>query len=364
MATLTAERVENPKPNKPLVRRLLPDRSQKVRRIVQAVFVVLNGWIGLQFYLWVRWLEHGGQGAGVARPSGVEGWLPIAGLMNTKYLLLTGHVPVIHPAAMFLFLAFVGISLLVKKAFCSWLCPAGTLSEYLWKIGRRVFGRNVGLPKWVDIPLRGLKYLLLGFFGYAIGGMSAEALGEFMMTPYGLVADVKMLNFFRGIGETAAIVVFVLVLGSMLVKNLWCRYLCPYGALLGMVSLLSPVKIRRDAEACIDCSKCAKACPGGLAVDKLVQIRSAECTACMACVAVCPAQDALQLALPARRAATAQQRWARRSVGPVMVACVLAYVFFAMVLGAHATNHWKTNLPQSVYQDLVPRANSLTHPGM
>jgi polyferredoxin len=134
--------------------------------------------------------------------------------------------------------------------------------------------------------------------------MSAEAIHDFMSTPYGLVADVKMLNFFRDIGQTAAIVIALLVLLSMLVQNFWCRYLCPYGALLGIASLLSPVKIRRDAEACIDCGKCARVCPSHLPVDRLVQIRSVECTACMACVAACPAQDALQFSLVPRKAPT------------------------------------------------------------
>jgi hypothetical protein len=100
--------------------------------------------------------------------------------MNTKYLLLTGHVPAIHPAAMVLFIAFMLMSLLLKKAFCSWLCPVGTLSELLWTVGRKVFGRNLRLPKWLDIPLRGLKYLLLGFFVFVIGAMSAEAVHDFI----------------------------------------------------------------------------------------------------------------------------------------------------------------------------------------
>ncbi len=349
---------------KPFVRRSNADRSQQIRRVVQGVFMALNGWLGVQFYLWVRSFEPGGTAQQVARPAGIEGWLPIAGLMNAKYFLLTGRVPAVHPAAMFLFAAFLMMSLFVKKSFCSWLCPVGTASEYLWRLGRRVFGRNVRLPRWADIPLRGVKYLLLGFFLFVIGAMSADALQEFMNTPYGLVADVKMLNFFRDIGATAAVVIGVLVLGSVLVQNFWCRYLCPYGALMGLVSLLSPVKIRRDQDACIDCGKCARACSAGLAVDQLVQIRSAECTACMACVAACPAQDALQFALVPRRSPFPAERWIRRALGPVAVTAILAYIFFGLVLFARATSHWQTNIPHAVYSDLVPRVNQLSHPGM
>jgi polyferredoxin len=364
MAVLIAPNVPDVNEKKRLVRRSPPDRSQRTRHLVQGLFLTLNGWIGVQFYLWTRYFERGGQGIFVPRPAGVEGWLPIAGLMNAKYFMLTGKMPAIHPAAMFLFAAFILMSLLMKKAFCSWLCPVGTLSEYLWGVGRKVFVRNLRLHRWVDLPMRGLKYLLLGFFLVIIGGMSADALQGFMYTPYGLMADVKMLNFFRDLGGTAAIVIGMLVLGSMLTQNFWCRYLCPYGALMGLVSLLSPVKIRRDVDAWIDCAKCAKACPAGLAVDKLVQIRSAECTACMACVAACPAQNALQFSLMPRKATEPASRWYRRALSPVAVGAILGYIFFGLILFARATNHWRAELPRAVYMDLVPRANRLTHPGM
>ena len=353
-----------PPVKKPLIRRVSPDRSQRARHVVQGLFLLLNGWLGLQFYLWARYFERGGSGLFVSRPAGIEGWLPIGGLMNTKYLLVTGHVPSIHPAAMFLFISFMLMSILLKKAFCSWLCPVGTFSEFLWKLGRRVYGRNLRLPRWIDVALRGLKYLLLGLFVAVIGAMSAAALDDFMATPYGLVADVKMLNFFRDIGITAAVVIGLLALLSTLIQNFWCRYLCPYGALMGLASLFSPVKIRRDQEACVDCGKCAKACPAGIAVDKLVQIRTVECTACMECVAVCSAQNALQLALPPRKASTQAERWRRRVLTPLTVCGVLAYIFFGLVLLARSTNHWQTELPKAVYMHLVPRANQLTHPGM
>jgi polyferredoxin len=215
----------------------------------------------------------------------------------------------------------------------------------------------------LDIPLRGLKYLLLGFFVFVIGAMSAESILEFMSTPYGLVADVKMLNFFRDIGLTAAIVIALLVLLSMLVENFWCRYLCPYGALLGLTSLLSPVKIRRDAEACIDCGKCARACPSNLPVDRLEQVRSVECSACMACVAACPAQGALQLALLPRQAAPSAERWRRRALSPLTLAATLGCIFFGLVFYARLTGHWQTNLSREVYMELVSHANDAAHPG-
>ncbi len=353
---------------KKLIRRFRPDRAQHIRHGVQGVFVLLNAWLGIQFYLWVRYFERGGVGWAVPRPAGAEGWLPIAGLMNLKYFLSTGQIPAIHPAAMFLFGAFLLMSLLLKKAFCSWLCPVGTFSEALAALGRRILarfgGRNVRLPRAADIPLRGLKYLLLGFFVAIIGAMSAEELLGFMNTPYGLLADVKMLNFFRNMGLTAAIVIGTLVVLSVFIQNFWCRYLCPYGALLGLASLFSPVKIRRDSAACVDCARCAHACPANLPVDKLIQVRSVECTACMACVSACPAQDALQFALPPRKAGVPEPRWYRRKIGPVAMTCILAYIFFGIVLFARATNHWHADMPREIYLHLVPRVNEITHPGM
>src|ERR1035441_5496043 len=72
---------------KKLVRRAGRDRSQTLRRTVQLAFFVLNAWIGIEFYLFVRYYETGGRSVWAARPPGVEGWLPIASLMNLKVLL-------------------------------------------------------------------------------------------------------------------------------------------------------------------------------------------------------------------------------------------------------------------------------------
>jgi len=332
-------------------RRTGKDRSQQIRLAVQAAFLLLNAWIGVEFYLWVRAYETGGVPP-VSRPPGVEGWLPIAGMMNAKYFVETGRIPAIHPAAMVLFMTFTGLSLLLRKSFCGWLCPVGTVSEYLWKLGRDTFRRNFHLPRWLDIGLRSLKYVLLGLFVSAVGTMSAEAIRQFLASPYGIVADVKMLNFFRYLGVTAAVVIAVLVVASIFVQNFWCRYLCPYGALMGLAALLSPLRIRRDPATCIDCGKCAKACPERLPVDRLVQIRSAECIGCLECVAVCPVEDTLDMHVAG----------VKRRVPAWAMAAAIAAIFCGATGWAMWAGHWQTHVPSDVYRDLIPRAHQFSHP--
>lgn len=332
-----------------------PDQTVLVRRTVQLAFLLLNLWIGAQFYVWVRHFETGGATLYVPRPPGVEGWLPIASLMNLKYYATTGLLPEVHPAGMFLIVAFLAISFVFRKAFCSWLCPIGTISEWLWQGGQALFRRNLAPPRWVDVPLRGLKYVLLGLFLWVILRMPAEELRAFLASPYGLVADVKMLDFFRVPGQMTIGVTSALVILSVVTKNAWCRYLCPYGALMGLVSMLSPARITRDPVSCIDCGKCAKACPSLLPVDRLVTVKAAECTGCLTCVSVCPVKDALELrTLPLVRTRRRLPAWA--------VATGVTLIFLAVVGYARVTGGWHTDVPEAIFYDLIPRAGEFGHP--
>jgi polyferredoxin len=334
-----------------LVRRRARDSSQRLRLTMQAAFLALNVWLGIQFYLFIHYYESGGRGWHMTRPAGVDGWLPIGGLMNLKYFILTGSFPAVHPAAMVLLSAFLIVSLLFRKAFCGWLCPVGTLSEGLWKLGKRYLKYNWRLPRWADYALRSLKYILLGLFLYAVTSMSAGAIRSFLESPYGLVADVKMLDFFRYMGVSTAVTLLLLVVLSIMIKNFWCRYLCPYGALMGLAALASPARIRRNPNRCIDCAKCAVACPALLAVDKKLSVMSAECMACMECVAVCPAEGALEMAGPLRRTIPA---WA--------LAAGVAVVFVGIIAAAKLSGHWQTMIPDQVYFYLIPQAHRFVHP--
>ena len=329
-----------------------PEQTALIRHSVQAAFLLLNLWIGVRFYLWVRFYETAGATVYAPRPPGVEGWLPVAALMNLKYLLLTASVPEVHPAGLFLLLAFLAMSLVFRKAFCSWLCPIGTISEWLWQGGREMFGRNLALPRWADLPLRSLKYILLVLFAYAVVSMPVPELRAFLASPYGLVADVKMLDFFRDAGRLTIQVCLVLIVLSVVTKNFWCRYLCPYGALMGLVSMLSPTRITRDPISCIDCGKCAKACPSLIPVDTLMTVRTPECNGCLTCVTACPVKDALEMrTLVSRRRVTASQ-----------IAIGVAATFLIVVGYARLSGHWHGNTPEHVFFQLIPNAASFSHP--
>ena len=323
--------------NKILLR--LKNDSQFLRSSVQLAFALLCLWIGIEFYLFVKWGFSGGEGTVVSRPPGVEGFLPISALISLKYWLETSIVNTIHPSALFIFLGIVGVSVVMKKSFCSWLCPVGTLSESLWLLGEKLFGKNISLPRWLDYPLRSLKYLLLLFFLWIVSGMDVPALDSFINSPYHRMADVKMYMFFAHLSTFALWTITAFLLLSVIVKNFWCRFLCPYGALLGILSWLSPLKITREASSCVDCELCTKACPSNILVHKAGRVWSDECTSCMRCVEVCPVKETLLL----RTVIT------KRTPAAWVYGLLVAGVFVGVTGLAILTNHWTNSISTQEY---------------
>jgi polyferredoxin len=308
-------------------------------------------WGGYRLYLFT---EHflTGSGEPIARPALVDGFLPIGSLMTLKLWLSEGVFDPVHPAGIVIFGAALAMSLLLKKSFCGWVCPVGTLSELVYKIGARIFGRNFRIHRYVDYPLRSLKYLLMGFFLYVVLiKMEGRALLAFLSTPYWKVADIKMLHFFTAMTTTTAVVLIALTVLSLFFKNFWCRYLCPYGALVGLVSFLSPLKITRDDGACIHCKRCTRHCPSQLPVEQKERVRSPECTGCLTCVSRCPAPGALDMALPGRRA-----------VRPLVFAALVAVLFFGLIGWAKLTGNWQGNVTCQDYKNLVPVMSQFQHP--
>ena len=312
---------------------------QAYRKIVQYLFLAVTFLIGVQFSIFVGQLEKGVLPT-MTRPPGIEAFLPISSLISFKYWLLTGIFNPIHPSGLIIFLVILSTAILLKRGFCSWVCPIGLLTEYLNRLHRFIFRKDIKVPRWLDYPLRSLKYLLLLFFLWAIViQMNARDLDHFIYSPYNMVADIKMLHFFTNISAFAFWVLVALLVLSILVRNFWCRYLCPYGALLGVLSFVSIFKIHRNEDTCTQCHQCTRSCPVDIKVHKTTGVLSDECHACLKCVAVCPEKDTLYISS------------AKRSgmLNPLLYAAMICLLFMGASVIGRLTGHWQTSISNYEY---------------
>jgi polyferredoxin len=327
-------------------------RLPAIRWVVQGLYAAFIALVGIQFW---RFHEQVTSGATLtaSRPPAVEVFLPISALVGLKRLVFTGRWDDVHPAGLTILIAAIAGSFLARKAFCSWVCPVGTLSRALEWIGKKVLWRRRAptVPRWIDLPLASLKYLLLAFFAWIIlVQMPVSALDAFMHSPYNMAADAKMLEFFRDLSTTAAVVLVALALLSVVVKHFWCRYLCPYGALLGLASLLSPQRVVRDPAACSDCRACTRACPVEIPVHARASVWTSECTGCLSCVSACTVPECL----------TTTRRGAR-GLSPWLVPAGLLTVMIGAWLVAWATGHWETTVPLRLLARAYQLAPFLSH---
>ena len=336
------------------------DRSyiRYVRYGVQAYIFFFLLYAGYRFYLFtgqyestVQQIPESPAMSVVSRPASVEGFLPIGALMSLKLWITTGVFDRIHPAGLVIFLAALLMAFFLRKGFCGWICPVGALSDLLWKLRRMLFGREYAMNRRIDWALRSVKYILMGFFIYVVFiRMTPEAIAGFIEGDYYKVADVRMLYFFTRMTATTQISLGVLVLLSLVYRNFWCRYLCPYGALLGLIAVFSPLRITRNNAACIHCSRCTRHCPSQLPVESSERILSPECTGCLTCISQCPAKGALEVA-PHRRYA----------LHPLLFALLIVSLFFGSLATARLSGKWRSAVTGVEYQRIIPYAASLDH---
>ncbi|MFV2073692.1 MAG: 4Fe-4S binding protein, partial [Thermoanaerobaculales bacterium] len=251
------------------------------------------------------------------------------------------------------------MSLVVAKSFCSHICPVGLVSELLGRLGIRLVGRTLTPPWWIDVPLRGLKYLLLGFFAWAVWyTMDPRAVEAFLLSPYAKVVDAKMWLFFANPSRVTIAVIGVLVVGSVFVRDLWCRYLCPYGALVGILGRFAPLKVTRAPELCTDCKSCTEVCPARLPVHTMQRVASVECTSCQDCVVVCPVSSCLVIRPPS---ITGPKLWLR----PAVAVALAVGLYLTVVFGFQVAGHWHTSITEAEYNQRLQEITSplYTHVG-
>lgn len=318
-------------------------RKWSPRQWVQHLFLGIVLFSGIRFYLFVANLEKGIM-PGFHRPDSVDAFLPISALLGLRHLISTHTIPAIHPAGLVIFLIICGSALLVRRGFCAWVCPVGLLSDYIDALNAKIFRHPPVMPRWLDLTFGAIKYVVAAFFIFQIFFVMPNAGVEgFLNSNSNRFADIKMLWFFTHITPVALGVIFVLAVLTLFFRRFWCRYLCPYGALLGVIGLFSPARVHRNPDRCVGCKTCDRYCPGLIAVSRKTTVCSPECLACLRCVSHCPEKGALSFSYFPNRT----------SLAPAVMAGIFLVIFSLGIGVAMLTDHWQTHIPAGQYLSFV-----------
>lgn len=266
-----------------------------------------------------------------------EAYCPFGGLQALSSYFVRGSLACSMTSAQII----MGVTLLVgvvlfSKLFCGYICPLGTFSEWLGKIGNKFKVRR-DITGIYDKVLRSLKYILLFVTFYFTLGSS-----ELFCKNYDpFFATFSLFNVDVTVWM-AVLSIIILVGGSIFFRLFWCKYLCPLGAIsnvfkffivfasvigaylllvfvfhidlsyvwpLATITILAYtlevtklkstlfplLKITRNDDICNSCQLCNKACPQGIKISELTKVEHVDCNLCGECLNVCKKEGALSI---------------------------------------------------------------------
>lgn len=266
-------------------------RNDLPRRVVQLVFFAFMLSVAIN-----HTLDELGRAIPWLSAASIHGLCPFGGVVSIWQYVTTGEfVQKIHEASFILMVMVVMLSVFLGPVFCGWMCPMGTVQEWIGTLGRRLFPKrfNRVVPRRLDRVLRYLRYAMLAWVVIATAGTGVLVFSDY--DPY-----FTMFNLWSDEVAWSGVAILALVVAlSLIVERPFCKYACPFGALLGVSNTFRVFGIKRRASTCIACSRCDDVCPMNIDVSGVGVVRDHQCISCMKCTSdqACPVPDTVKLAV-------------------------------------------------------------------
>jgi polyferredoxin len=264
-------------------------RADMIRLAVQVGFFVLIALISVN-----HTLDERGKGISVLGSASLHSLCPMGGVVSVYRYLETGTmVRKTHESSFVLMWIGFGLAILLGPVFCGWVCPMGSIQEWFGKIGKKLFKRkyNTFIPYKYDKYLRYLRYPVMAWVLYMTAASATLVFADY--DPYYTLFHLWTAE----VAVTGVIILTAVLVLSLFIERPFCKYACPYGALIGIFNLFRIFKIRRNADTCIDCEACDSACPMNIKVSTSGVVRDHQCISCMKCTSdqCCPVPNTVEM---------------------------------------------------------------------
>lgn len=225
---------------------------------------------------------------------------PFGGVVTIyTYFTEGAFIQKIYQSSITLMWLILALTLLFGPVFCGWICPFGTVEEFVGKIGRKIFKKryNNFIPFKLDKLLKYLRYVVL-LLVVILTATSGKLLFS-NVDPYFALFNIWSSEVTR----LSLLVLGLILIGSLFVERPWCKYLCPFGALLGIFNFFRIVKLKRNEKTCINCKVCDRVCPMNIDISTSKVIIDHACISCLLCTdeMACPVSNSLNFSVLERK---------------------------------------------------------------